>query len=162
MKTKTKRVAARITVEELKSRIGWHRPNFDSYEHLIEPIRPDLKVQFDFENFELIGYRELRDGLTFAEFVAGGDWESPVYFVVYWDGKKLRAYVPAAGNCWNTKTKQAYGNNDAADAKDIRRRCPDYDRLEIDPHPDDVELDWSLLLEDVRSRIEVRPTPTPK
>ena len=38
-----------------------------------------------------------------------------MFFIIYWDGKKLRAYVPTDGNPWNTDTKEAYGNDEEKD-----------------------------------------------
>ena len=46
---------------------------------------------------------------------AGGDWEFPVCFVMYWDGKELRAYIPKDGNAWNKKQKTAYGSEEDMD-----------------------------------------------
>jgi len=57
------------------------------------------------------GLITLDNGLTFLGVMAGGDWEYPVFFMIYWDGKKLRGYVPIEGNMWNTSAKMAYGNN---------------------------------------------------
>lgn len=81
-----------------------------------------MKVQFDFENFEveeghfgpkgLMGYHTLSNGFTFLGCCAGGDWEVPVFFIIYWDGKKLRAYIPTDGNPWNTDMGTAYGSED--------------------------------------------------
>ncbi|WP_395000396.1 hypothetical protein [Acinetobacter sp.] len=86
-------------------------------------IRNDLnKVNFDFENFEyeysedrgwkgdFVGYKALGD-FNFLMAYAGGDWEHPVVFIIYYDGKDLRGYVPKSGNCWNYKTKEAFGND---------------------------------------------------
>jgi len=88
-----------------------------------DDVEKDLyKVQFDWENFEfddkssnvndntLLGFHTIND-LTFLGCYAGGDWEHPVFFIIYYDGKKLRAYIPTDGNPWNTDTKSAYGNH---------------------------------------------------
>ena len=43
----------------------------------------------------------------------GGDWESPLVFVLYIGNKgEIRAYIPEDGNCYNKEKKSAYGNND--------------------------------------------------
>jgi hypothetical protein len=107
-------------------------------------IEKDIsKVNFDFENYEIgvkvihgksgdkclgfedvpgTGYMNYPTGFIIlpnnmpAFFVnAGGDWESPICFVIYWDGKQLRGYIPKAGNFWNRKTKSAFGNNEESD-----------------------------------------------
>jgi len=95
----------------------------------VDKIGDGLKrVSFDFENHECaLGARSGRyDNLLgprhFGKIpgvgcAAGGDWEYPVFFVVYLDedGQTLRAYVPKEGNVWNHKTNSAFGNNDASD-----------------------------------------------
>lgn len=114
-------------------------------------IDKDLaKVQFDSENIDLeecdyrrelsglMGYVTLPNGLTFLGGTAGGDWECPVYFIVYFDGKRLRGYVPEDGNtfCKRGGKKFAYGNEDT----------------EADDAP---AWDAAKLLADIESRITV-------
>ena len=89
---------------------------------LTPTVKRDLsKVEFDLENFwmtpnnekeKLVGYNQLDNGFTFLGAMAGGDWEVPIYLIFYFDGHKLRGYIPTEGNPWNTDTKQAYGNAD--------------------------------------------------
>lgn len=86
-------------------------------------IIQDLKkVNFDEENLEweqgegysgtgsITGFHTLPNGLTYMGVVAGGDWEYPLFYIVYWDGTKLRGYIPTDGNHWNTDTHTAYGS----------------------------------------------------
>ena len=47
--------------------------------------------------------------------------ESPVCFYIYYDGYKLRGYVPLKGNAINRDTNTAFGNNEEADEKFIRK-----------------------------------------
>jgi len=96
----------------------------------------DLKVNVDFENFEceagegyngcasITGPQTLDTGLAFVGCSAGGDWQVPVFFIIYWDGKRLRAYVPTDGNTWNTDTKTAYGDDARADFMNAKKRYP--------------------------------------
>ena len=94
-----------------------------SPDQLTKKVEKDIsKVEFDFENCtcsyndgyngcEIIsGYHIAPNGLPFLGVVAGGDWEIPVFFMIYWDDKDLRGYIPTDGNTWNTDTKKAYGN----------------------------------------------------
>lgn len=114
-------------------------------------IADDLKkVQFDLENFscqeaygfnpdalaKLIGL-QYHFPLTFLGCNAGGDWECPIFFIIYWDGKKLRAYIPADGNSWSKKTKSAFGNHDD------------------EPADDAPNFDAKKLLQDIKARITV-------
>ncbi len=105
-----------------------------------ETILKDLdKVHFDFENYTTkedepfcdypAGYRELTNGIH-AYFVnAGGDWECPICFVIYWDGKKLRGYIPKNGNLWNRLTHTAFGSE--GDYKNFSKDFPDLDTEEV-------------------------------
>jgi len=85
------------------------------------------KVSVDYENFshtvqdewgywkDMLGVNQIGD-LSFWGMSAGGDWEYPVYFIVYISNKKeLRAYIPKHGNMWNKLTKEAFGNDEDAD-----------------------------------------------
>jgi hypothetical protein len=106
---------------------------------LTDRVERDLsKVEFDLENVSmgtggdsdygfpgLIGFNTLESGLTFLGCGAGGDWETPLFFLIYWDGRQLRGYVPKDGNPWNTDKMSAYGNNcdrDPSDVKNARER----------------------------------------
>lgn len=85
-------------------------------------IAQDLKkVNFDFENYTdfrdstgfsnyPVGYRELTPGFHVFFVNAGGDWEFPICFILYWGEKSLRAYISSDGNAWNKKEKCAYGS----------------------------------------------------
>lgn len=102
------------------------------YYALQDKLGKDLKVTFDLENVgedydprEIMGIRTLPNGLTYRGIMAGGDWEYPVFWIVYWDGKRLRGYVPTDGNPYNTDTMEAYGNNPESDGRNIRKRYPE-------------------------------------
>lgn len=81
-------------------------------------LRKDLsKILFETENCMydydgLSGLHTLDNGLTFLGFVAGGDWELPVFSIVYWDGKDLRGYTPLSGNIFNPVSKTAFGSEE--------------------------------------------------
>lgn len=120
-KIMTTRNFAPISIEELKAKID---AVGDRYE-LQDVLKDDLKVEFGFENFDqkrvpnhcvadtsLMGYHSEANGFTYLGCSAGDDSDYPLFFVVYWDGNKLRAYIPTEGNLWNKKTKKAYGSND--------------------------------------------------
>ncbi len=134
------RFFARLTVDQLSDKVveaveacsvsGHH-----CWKELTPQIKKDLsKCNFDMENVGelqsdfgprgLMGYHTLDNGLTFKGLCAGGDWEIPVFFLIYWDGSKLRGYIPKDGNPWNTATKYPYGNDDDADAKNVKKRYP--------------------------------------
>jgi hypothetical protein len=169
------RYFAPITIPELEAKIDkafvdadsdciHKRDRFSAYD-MVEKLGKDLKVSFDCENFDMegkgiLGYHTLPNGLTFLGCYGGGDWEHPVSFIIYWDGKRLRGYVPTEGNPYNTDTMQAFGNDEDADRKNARKRWPDC--------PDDLEgwfdSDDDAMLKDIEARIlpQGSPKPAPK
>ena len=40
----------------------------------------------------------------------------PVYYIIYFDGEKLRAYIPTLGNMYNVKYNCAYGREPEIEA----------------------------------------------
>lgn len=81
---------------------------------LTKKVEKDIKgvVKFDAENYDFEGaFLTPTLNIPFFMFRQGGDWEMPIYFAIYHDGKELRGYVPSNGNYWNDTTKMAYGNN---------------------------------------------------
>lgn len=104
----------------------WARPEIKLEGNFVKDLG---KVSFDFENWEWkegqghlnypCGYMQLDNGMHCWFVTAGGDWEWPVCFVIYWDGKSLRGYIPKEGNVWNRKNKQAFGNDEEDDEHGI-------------------------------------------
>jgi len=131
-KMKMARKFVKITADQLQKKINYSMPdghaNLDASGYAwpleIPEVKKDLKkCEFDFENHSegpgdgvgpqrLMGFCTLNNGLSFLGMCAGGDWEWPVFFILYSDGYNIRAYIPKKGNPWNPKTKSAYGNND--------------------------------------------------
>jgi hypothetical protein len=151
---------APISIEALKTKIdavmgegGVHA--------LIEKLAGDIKVSFDLENVSakafgpktVMGYHTEPNGLTYCGFAAGGDWEHPVYFMVYWDGKKLRGYVPTEGNPWNRMSNTAYGNDDAGDLKDAKKRWSDKFKGAEGIGAGDLAFDAEAIRRDFLARI---------
>ena len=128
-------------------------------------IMEDLsKIKFDFENCEyesgdptiesLMGVRTLDNGLTFFGMYAGGDWEFPVYFIIYWDGKQFRGYLPEKGNVFNEKYRCAYGSEeDTLYAKDPTAVFPEEDEWD-----GESEFSWDMeaIKADIMDRIKLK------
>ncbi|RGO68112.1 hypothetical protein DXB08_23830 [Hungatella hathewayi] len=104
------------------------------FKGLSPQIEKDLSViVFDEENFTisheemfgdydedaLMGIHTLENGLTFLGCQAGGDWECPIFYIIYWDGKQLRGYIPIYGNSYNSDFMTAFGSE--GDNERIRR-----------------------------------------
>ena len=134
-----------ITLEKLKNKIeNTLGENYD-YRYLTPIVKKDLdKVDFSTENFDagqdgfthkdLVGYHMLSNGMSILGVSAGGDWEWPIFYCIYFDGKKLRGYIPEKGNTWNTDTKKAYGNDPKTDLRNAKKRWPD-------KYPPDLKFD---------------------
>ena len=168
------RYFAPITIEEfeikMKAAMAAIGDEYDfpyMFKKLTPKVVQDWKVEVDFENCEvtpnekypnylnnLLGYHTLPNGLTFMGGWAGGDWETPVFFLFYWDGQQIRCYIPTDGNPWNTDTKQAYGNDGEADLENAKKRWPETfkDADEIDQA--DFAEDEVAILADILKRIE--------
>lgn len=125
-------------VSKLKNKTG--RNNEDSLYNILEHTArtnssidfPDLKhIHFDLENmwfqfkygyshqFSPYGYSigiinpSLNSDDEFfnaMHVVAGGDWELPVCFLIYWDGIKFRGHIPIKGNVFNPVSNTAFGS----------------------------------------------------
>lgn len=115
-----------------------------------DKIKKDLsKVEFDFENCwemepEICGFKTLENGFTYYGLMAYGDWEDEVFFIVYWDGKTLRAYIPKEGNLYNTDTRTAYGNSGEYD---------DVNKLKRFGMVGKIDPDLEAIIQDISERI---------
>lgn len=127
------------------------------YESLSPDIRKDLKkIETEIENHEevTLGSGRLANGLTYIAVRGGGDAEVPFYFIIYWDGKALRAYIPTKGNTWNTDTGKAYGHDPEADLLNARERFPGHFR--DDSTGDDLytlDGEVKVMLADIEQRL---------
>lgn len=133
------------------------------------------KVDFDLENFMCSGigmpntsgnwegFHTLPTGLAFLGCRAGGDWEHPVNFAIYYDGKNLRGYIPRYHNSYNLKTKTAFGNDDEMgyDEEIAQYLGLEYDKDKFySAEGFYLYAEWNFedvgLYEDISSRIEIR------
>lgn len=104
------------TIEEYMVHVLGHMPS--------KVIKDLSKVKFDLENFgcsdeddflnasDILGFKVLSNGMPYLGCNAGGDWEHPLYFIIYWDGTSLRGYIPKDGNTYNTKYNTAFGSEE--------------------------------------------------
>lgn len=152
------RYYAPISISELETKVVEAFSEGDGIDPYLvkDKLRKDLKVEFGFENFDMVGgkymgYASVGD-FTFLGLTACDDSEYPVYFIIYWDGKKLRGYVPTDGNPWDTTLKKAYGHNVEANGKNAHKRWPhlfDGSPAEIG----DFDFDWAAIWGDIKARI---------
>lgn len=131
------------------------------WRNLTPKIEADLKkCDFDTENVDcekgyddtkkIAGFQTLSSGFTFLGISAGGDWESPVFFIIYYDGENLRAYIPLSGNPWNTDEKQAYGNNESDDSNAKKR-------FNVDSYTE-AHANADLILKEIEEHIVPKST----
>jgi hypothetical protein len=111
------------------------------------------KIDFDLENTDVEGFNTTTAGVPYVVLTAGGDWETPVTCIIYYDGKQFRGYVPSTGNTYNAKAKIAFGNaDDEVDdeaAAFAQFATKDYENL---------QPVWDVIYADVDSRIEAKGT----
>lgn len=170
------RTAARITPKEFEGKMkdiyeeyckkegkdsrGFNVGNFvyefchywnDSKPPCLEKMNDDLsKIKHDGENCELIGNVESSNGLTYLKGEFGGDWEIPILFFIYWDGKKFRGYIPTKGNTFNRNTKIALGNSQDDDDY-VRKECGDEKAT-----ANMVVFSVKDCLEDFKARVKIK------
>lgn len=119
----------------------------------------DGKYKFDTENVDAFGGIKMsKKGFPYIQCDAGGDWECPVCFFVYFDGNKFRGYVPLKGNALNRNEKHAFsGGGNEPDAKFVQKELGlSYE--EADHMCDDIDYNVDACLEDFLSRVEVKGT----
>lgn len=63
-------------------------------------------ITFDLENLDCSNdWSHVKTGWDeehgWLAFMSGGDWEIPVFGILYFDGVKLKCYVPEKGNCYD-------------------------------------------------------------
>jgi hypothetical protein len=161
------RKAPIISLDELKIKMSkyiksYDDPTYDDDEEFpynlpLKVLDSDLaKIEFDLENYSLgdadpnyktidysgypCGYKILPSGIPVLLVNAGGDWEFPICFALYFDGKGLRGYIPTEGNVFDKKNKSAYGNSDE----------------EIEDEDLQKLVNPEAIIADINSRIEVR------
>lgn len=93
----------------------------------LSKLKDDLKkITHDLENCDVKGGLRHHDGLPYILMSAGGDWEFYIYFMIYYDGKNFRGYIPEHGNVYNRDTMTAIGNDHEADRKFVYNNLKKY------------------------------------
>lgn len=123
-------------------------------EDLLNDVFKDWnKIDFSTENLEVTGEKTTPDGIPYIEVYTGGDWESPLVAILYFDGKKFRGYVPKDGNTYNHRAKAAFGNSDDDDEQ-AKKQFPHVSGVvEISRN---VEPDYDLIAKDIAERLTAK------
>lgn len=139
--------------------------NFDETYHLntevfIEnkTIEKDLsKINFCYDNFiaskqdlskgnnALVGFNTLENGLTFFGVIDSGDNECSLFYIIYFDGKNLRGYIPTYGNRFNNDLKTAFRGENIINAY--------LKKYSIKGEYKEVSINWEAIKEDIINRI---------
>ena len=128
---------------------------------LMEELMPQVekdwsKIDFSTENLDVTGETSTPAGVPYIRLRTGGDWESPLVAIIYFDGKKLRGYVPKDGNTYNHRTRKAFGNDEKNDVADAKKQFGD--QFVDNGDYIDVEPDFDLVAQDIAGRIEAKGT----
>lgn len=128
---KAGRKAPKISIQDLQNqlnKLSFWKNGKDAYS-LLEYLQKDIKLNPDcieelannitdspnlmmgttINGTPLLGFRTLPNGLTFYGMQLGDDSGYPLFLIIYYDGKRLRAYLPTYGNPWNTDCKCQIG-----------------------------------------------------
>lgn len=154
-----------ISIDELKAKIP---ENILDFSTLSSTLKKDLaKVEFDSENLimdsaghpeyrKLLGFHTMGNGLTYLGVMAGGDSDLPIFYIVYWDGSRLRAFIPKDGNFWNPKTKLPYGADPIDDIEAIRKYRTDLADVSDDDLFTKIRFDETKVIKEIESRLKPR------
>ena len=111
----------------------------------------------------LLGLQEI-DGYTFFGFEMGGDWEYPIFGIIYYDGENLRGYYPYCGNMINLDFKTAFGSEE--DFENDEYEEDEYYDLELSEiyaskynlssEDKNYGFNWELIEKDIKAYFELR------
>lgn len=125
------------------------------------------------EEGNLVGYHTIGETFSFIGCMAGGDWENPLFFIVYYDGKVMRGYIPVYGNTYNLDTKTAFGSEEDAPGFDATVLYPDKTPEELEalfngfngPSEaycekfgvkfDDIQINWNAIVTDIKAKFDL-------
>jgi len=91
----------------------------------------------------------LENNLTFLGGVAGGDCQTPIFYILYYN-KKLRGYIPILGNLFNRITKFPLGYSLRSDTIFLRKETNIKDVSSIS-----LEYNWDLIKKDLLTHFNV-------
>lgn len=174
------RYAPKMTNQDLRQKLielALTNDYVEDYDEDFDPANPDMtsvvhmlleenlptvvkdwsKIDFSTENMDVIGEKMTAGGIPYLEIRAGGDWESALICILYFDGKTFRGYVPRAGNTYNHKTKSAFGNHES-DEEACAKQFSSVTSIEECYR--DVEPDMDLIAQDINGRIEAKGSMT--
>lgn len=122
-----------------------------------QKVDEDLgKIDVDRENIILKQVVTGANGVPAIRGILGGDWEIPVVFFLYWDGKTFRGYIPTYGNSFNRHCKCAFGSEDMRYGKTCRKYHIVCGPAPTSEHEEDCEGGNYLFNEDLADEDRMR------
>lgn len=98
------------------------------------------------EYLDILGVKQNKNGVHYLGFAIGGDWEVPIFGMIFFNGKELCAYIPKYGNPYNLSNCCAFGNDEDDDEDYLSRYNCDVDDITIDVSMIQEELDAVFYL----------------
>lgn len=127
-----------VTLKKDLSKVDFDWENYTSATDLMDLAWEEIKDTFGYSRSIMGPHNQMGNkGVSWIGCAAGGDWEEPVFFMLYICNGALRAWIPRDGNCWNRTTKQAFGNDNKADIVDIKKQLKSARPEVIKEHEDE-------------------------
>ena len=90
------------------------------------------------------------NGLTFFGGMIFGDWQFPLYVIIYWDGTHLRSYVPKRGNQVVLFENEWYAlEHEDEDDSYVRKYGF------ADSSDDTIDFNWDAIWDDIFTYIQI-------
>jgi len=141
-------------IEKDISKVEVDRENISRYEGKPDP-KYYPKSGSNFASY-LVSYYKMPEEDFHVYFVnVGGDWEFPICFILYWDGSKIRGYIPTEGNIFHKKQKVAFGSHEPDSGKSKYDSLKDNDE-EFDDEELNKQIDNTKIVEDISNRIKLK------
>ena len=118
-----------------------------------------MKIKHSCENLDTIDDVHMtKTGIPYILGCMHGDWEETMLFMVYWDGKTFRGYIPMRGNTYNRDTNYAIGNDDEADDKFFAKQFKEElgDKFNTWTIRQNVRYNKKACIEDFEARLKVK------
>lgn len=111
----------------------------------------DGDIGFKDDTAELLGFVKLYSGVNiFGCLVREDEDEIPIFIAIYYDGKKLRGYIPTSGNTFNSEDNIAINIDDHIEY---------IDRIKTERNIKDIniiiDIDWELIEQDLVNSISI-------
>lgn len=150
------RKAPIMTIAEFKRKIKDiydYIPTYMTHKATID-LHGDIIFGMDYHT--KLGYRTLANKIPVLLCSSNGENEAPVHFLIYWDGKEIRGYIPEKGNTYNTEYRTAYGSEEQSQLYEERYGSLPFLERPVFDSDVLVVVDEKAMLEEACLRITVK------